>query len=267
MAVSPLLSRYDRLLLDLDGCVWVGGIATPRAPEAVAAARAAGIRVAYVTNDARHGTEDFVRQLWSQGFQASLEEVVTVGGALQHVLADEFAGAAAVVIGAPAVHRHVLAAGLRIVNGTDLVPRAQVVVVAGHEQFGYAELREAARAVSHGAVLLGAARDPTYPQPDGPWPGTGAILAAVEVAGGAKARTIGKPMPQLFLTALDRLGAGHALVVGDRVDADLAGAHAAGLDGAIVLTGTSTREQALAAVDPRPVAVADTFADLVLAGA
>ena len=71
------------------------------------------------------------------------------------------------------------------------------------------------------------ARDPTYPQPDGLWPGTGAILAAVEYATGRTAEIVGKPEPQLFLTALDRLGEGRTLVVGDRVDADLAAAAAA----------------------------------------
>ena len=80
--------------------MWVGGRPTPGAPEAVAALRAAGKRVAFVTNDARHGTEDFVRRLWQGGFQASVEEVVTVGGALQHLVAERFPGAAAVVPGA-----------------------------------------------------------------------------------------------------------------------------------------------------------------------
>jgi glycerol 3-phosphatase-2 len=100
--------------------------------------------------------------------------------------------------------------------------------------------------------------------PDGPWPGTGAVVAAVEYATGVHARSVGKPDPQLFLTALDRLGNGRALVVGDRLDADVAGARAAGLDGAIVLTGATTAVMAREA-DPAPVFVAATLAELVLA--
>jgi ribonucleotide monophosphatase NagD (HAD superfamily) len=103
--------------------------------------------------------------------------------------------------------------------------------------------------------------------PDGPWPGTGALLAALEYATGRRAATVGKPDPQLFNTALDRLGEGRALVVGDRLDTDLAGAAAAGLDAAIVLTGAAARDEAEAAKDPKPVAVADTLAALVLDGA
>ena len=265
MPLSPLLRTYDHLLLDLDGCVWVGDEPTPRAAEAVTALRAAGKGIAFVTNDARHGGEDFVRKLWSLGFQASLEEVVTVGGALQHVLAETPRWRTAFVVGSPAVHRHVADAGLRILNYSDLASRADVVVVAAHDAFDYRELRDATQAVVRGAALLAAGRDPTFPMPDGPWPGSGAVVAAVEAATGAKAHSVGKSDGQLFRTALDRLGAGRALVVGDRLDADLAGAHAAGLDGAIVLSGATSAEEADAAQDPAPVAVTATLADLVLA--
>jgi HAD superfamily hydrolase (TIGR01450 family) len=264
--LSALLRRYDHALLDLDGCVWVGDSPTPRAVEAVSALRAGGKGVSFVTNDARHSGEDFVRKLWRLGFQASLEEVVTVGGALQHLLAERHdTWASAFVIGAPPIWRHVEDAGLRIVNGTDLAPRADVVVVAGHERFDYGELRVATRAVLRGAALVGAGRDATFPMPDGPWPATGAILAAVEYATGVRAACVGKPEAGLFRTALDRLGPGRALVVGDRLDSDLAGAAAARLDGAIVLTGATAGEAARSAREPAPVAVADTLADLVLA--
>src|SRR5438552_1042333 len=99
------------------------------------------------------------------------------------------------------------------------------------------------------------ARDPTFPMPDGPWPGTGAVVAAVEAATGVRAHSVGKPEPQLFLAAVDRLGPGRALVVGDRIDADVAGAVAAGLDAALVLTGASSELEARAA-DPAPALVA-----------
>jgi HAD superfamily hydrolase (TIGR01450 family) len=262
--VSSLVTRYDNVLLDLDGCVWVGDEPTPGAVDAVAALRSAGKGLAFVTNDARLGGEDFVRKLWRLGFQASLEEIVTVGGALQFFLAERFSGAGAVVIGAPAVHRHVEAAGLRILNDTTFAGRADVVVVAGHERFDYTELREATQAAVRGAFVVGAGRDATFPMPDGPWPGSGALLAAVEFASGRTAETVGKPEAGLMLTALDRLPEGRTLMVGDRIDADLGGAHAAGIDAAIVLTGVADRESAEAAKDPRPVAIAERLETLVL---
>jgi HAD superfamily hydrolase (TIGR01450 family) len=265
--VTSLVARYDHILLDLDGCVWVGDEPTTGAVAAVAALRAAGKGIAFVTNDARQGGEEFVRKLWRLGFQASLEEVVTVGGALQFLLAERFSGATAMVIGSPAVHRHVAAAGLRIVNGTTFAGRADVVVVAAHEDFDYVELREATQATLRGAFLLGAGRDATFPMPDGAWPGSGSILAAVETACGRLGTTVGKPEAGLLQTALDRLGPGRALMVGDRVDADLGGAHAAGVDAAIVLTGVADRDAAEAAPAPGAVAIAERLATLVLADA
>ena len=264
--LSRLAARYDHVLLDLDGCVWVGDEPTPGAVEAIGALRAAGKDVLFVTNDARVGGDDFVRKLWRLGFQASLSEVVTVGGAIQHVLAETDRWRGAYVVGSDAIHRHVNDAGVRIVNGRD-VPTADVVVLAAHDRFTYDELRGAVQATLAGAEVLAAGRDATFPMPDGHWPGTGAIVAAVEAATGATAVSVGKPEAQIFRTALDRLGADDgagALVVGDRLDSDLAGAHAAGLDGAIVLTGATTAREA-AMADPAPVAVAPTLADLLLA--
>jgi HAD superfamily hydrolase (TIGR01450 family) len=263
--LSPLLRRYDQVLLDLDGCLYVGETPTPRATDAIAALRAGGKALAFITNDSRSATEEYVRKLWRLGFQASLEEVVTVGGAVQHYLAERRDRTyTAYVIGAPAMFRHVEDAGLRVVNGTEFATRADVVVAAGHDAFDYAQLRIATQAVLRGAGIVAAGRDATFPMPDGPWPGTGAVVAALEYATGARAVSVGKPEAQLFLTARDRLGEGRALVIGDRLDADLAGAAKAGLDAAIVLTGATTREEAEAAREPKPTAVADSLAALVL---
>ena len=267
MALSPLLRGYDHALLDLDGCVWVDDEPTPAAIEAVAALREAGKGISFVTNDARRSGEEFVRKLWRLGFQASLEEVVTVGGALQFYLAQAGHGAAtAFVIGADPVIAHVADAGLRVVNNTEFASRADIVVVAAHDALTYAELRVATQAVLRGAPMVCAGRDATFPMSDGPWPGTGSVVAALEYATGERALTIGKPEAPIFEAALDRLGEGRALMIGDRLDADVAGARAAGLDAALVLTGATSREQADAAPEPGPVAVGETLAALVLDG-
>jgi len=264
MRLSPLLAGYDNVVLDLDGCVWVGGECTREAPEAVAALRGAGKGLAFVTNDAARSPEDYVRKLWSLGVQASLEEVVTVGAAIQHALAER-PQTGAYVIGTDALFRHVSEAGHRILNGSGLEREAAVVVVAAHEGFSYAELRAATQSVAGGAEIIAAGRDRTFPMEDGPWPGSGAVVAALEYATGRTAQVVGKPDPQIFRTALDRLGPGRTLVVGDRLDSDLAGAAAAGLDAAIVLTGVTSPEDARSADDPAPVAVAGDLHELVVA--
>lgn len=264
MPLSPLVASYDHVLLDLDGCVWVGEQCTPGAPEALAELRTAGKRLAFLTNDSARSPEDYVRKLWSLGLKAALEEVVTVGAAIQHLLSGRRPGLSAYVIGSPAIYRHVSEAGLRIVNGTEREAEADVVVVAGHDDLHFSELRAATQAVLNGAEMVAAGRDRTYPTSDGMWPGTGSVVAALEYATDQTARSVGKPDPQMFRTALDRLGPGRALVVGDRVDSDLAGAAAAELDGAIVLTGVSTRDEAEAARKPAPVAIAENLGALVI---
>jgi glycerol-1-phosphatase len=266
LRLSPLVSGYDQLILDLDGCVWVGDRATPGAAEAIGSLREAGKRVAFVTNDPRRSGEDYVRKLWRIGVRASLADVVTVGGAMQHLLAETRQGMTAFVIGTEAMWRHVEEAGLKLMNGTDLASRAELVVVAGTDRFEYDDLRNASLALRRGADFLATSRDPTYPMPDGPWPGTGSILAAVEYASERSAVIVGKPEPQLLLTALDRLGDGRTLVVGDRLDTDIAAAARARLDAALVLTGGTTAEQAQAATDPKPKRVAATLAELVADG-
>lgn len=266
MAVlSPLLQRYDQVILDLDGCVWVGEEPVPGSPGAIAALREAGLRVAFATNNSWYPGEDHVARLWRMGVRASLGDVVTVGGAMQHLLAQTRAGRSAFVVGTGSLRRHVADAGLRVVNGTDLASQAEVAVVGGTDSLTYDDLRTAALAVHRGAELLATGRDPTLPTPEGPWPGTGAILAAVETASGATAQIVGKPQPQLFHTALERLGAGRTLVVGDRLDSDVAAATAAGLDAALVTSGIDTGR---AAPDQgsNPVEVGPTLAALVLDG-
>jgi glycerol 3-phosphatase-2 len=266
VALSPLAASYDHVLLDLDGCVWVGDAPTPGAVEAVAELRKAGKGLAFLTNDVWRTGEELVQKLWSMGFQAALDEVVTPGGALQHLLAEEHPAGSAVVVGSAALVRHVSDAGLRIVNGTDVVARADVVVVGAHEALSYDELRDATQAVLAGARLIGANRDRVFPMPGGPWPSSGSVLAAVEYATGAVGETLGKPSPRLFVTALDRLGSGRSLMVGDRIESDLHGAQAAGLDGAIVLTGVATRADA-EATEPPPVAIAENLATLLVGSA
>src|SRR3954467_8324866 len=141
MPLSPLLQQYEQVILDLDGCVWVGPDPLPGAADAIAALRDGGKRVAFVTNDPRHAGEEFVRKLWGIGVQASLADVVTVGAAMQHLLAETRRGGGAFVLGPEPFCRHVEEAGVRIVNNTDLASRAELVIVAGTDEVEYDDLK------------------------------------------------------------------------------------------------------------------------------
>jgi HAD superfamily hydrolase (TIGR01450 family) len=263
VALSPLVERYDQLIIDLDGCVWIGDQAVDGSVEAIERLRGAGKRVAFATNNSRRTGEDYVRKLWGLGIQASLGDVVTVGGAMQHLLAETRRGMKAFVIGTDAMLAHVADAGLKVLNSTDLASRADLVVVSGTEEVTYDDVRTASLALRRGADFLATSRDPTYPMPEGLWPGTGAVLAAIETASGRRAAVVGKPEPQLFLTALERLGDGRTLVVGDRIASDIEAAKRARLDAALVLSGEATAEEVEANREPQPVAVAQNLLALV----
>jgi HAD superfamily hydrolase (TIGR01450 family) len=264
VSLSPLLAGYDNVVLDMDGCLWIGDELTPRADEAVAALRTAGKGLAFVTNNPRRSAEDYVQKMWRLGIKASPGDVVTVGGATQHLLAETRQGRTAFVLGSDALVKHVADAGLKVLNGTDLATRAEVVVIGGTDDWSFEDVRAASMSARRNGDLIATSLDPTYPMPDGLWPGTGSVVKAVEVASGQTAIVVGKPEPQLIISALDRLGDGRALMIGDRIDTDLAAAAKAHIDAALVLSGGATRAEA-ATAEPKPVAVADTLADLVLA--
>ena len=185
MALSPALSRYAAVLLDLDGRVWVGDEPCDGAAAAVDALREAGMAVRFLTNDVRHSPEEVVRKLWRLGFRANVGEVVSVGAALQRRLAERDGGTA-FVIGARALVDHVAAAGLRIVNRTPFASRADVVVVAEHEELDYGELRtrDAGRAARRRADR----RDPRRHLPDARRPVAGVRRGPRRRRGGDRAR-------------------------------------------------------------------------------
>src|SRR5437899_9864184 len=105
MALSRLLAHYDQVILDLDGCVWIGPDPIPGSVEAIGELCDAGKRIAFVTNNSRQAGEDYVRKLWGIGVQASLADVVTVGAAMQHLLVETRRGRTAFVLGSESFHR------------------------------------------------------------------------------------------------------------------------------------------------------------------
>src|SRR5437763_13079695 len=143
MALTALLSGYDQVILDLDGCVWIGPDPIPGSVDAINAIRGAGLRLAFVTNNSWHSGEDQVAKLWGMGVQASLAGVVTVVGAMQHLLAETRQGRTAFVIGSEPMFRHVQEAGLRALNGTDLASRANVVVASATLDLTYEDIKNA----------------------------------------------------------------------------------------------------------------------------
>jgi glycerol-1-phosphatase len=262
-----LADRYGGFVIDLDGVVWVGDRPVQGAAETIGELRRRGKRVLFVTNDPRSSREEYAARLTEHGVPSARDDVLTSGAATAEVAARATAGGArAVVVGSPALKREVQAAGLSVVDG-EAGRGAEVVIVGGHDGFDYRELRIAASAAREGATLYATGRDATFPMPDGPWPATGALVAAIETASGARAIAVGKPEPHLFEVARERLElpAERIAVVGDTPGSDLAGGRRAGMATILVLTGNASREQAAELPDP-PDAVIDDLAGLVAEG-
>jgi glycerol-1-phosphatase len=247
-----LADEFDGLLVDLDGVVWIGREMVPGSAEALRELMERGVELVFVTNNPGKPAAEYARRLGEAGVEADAGRIVTAGEATANLAAARRgAGATAFVIGAPAFHETVVAAGLELREG-EAGREADVVLVSGHRGFDYEELLTATRALQRGAALFATSHDPTLPMPGGAVPGTGAVLAAVETASGATAEIGGKPEPHLFEMARERIGgAKRAAMVGDRVSSDIEGGRRAGLATVLVLSGATSREEAEAA-DPRP---------------
>jgi glycerol 3-phosphatase-2 len=257
-----LADSYDGFLIDLDGVVWIGREPVPGSAETLAKLLEAGKEIVFVTNNPGRHPSVYAERLGELGVETSAERIVTAGMATVELAVEEAGvGATAFVIGAEAFKQAAAKAGLDTLDG-DAADSADAVLVSGHRGFDYEELLTATLAVQRGASLFATSRDPTLPMPDGAWPGTGAILAAVETATAATAQIGGKPEPHLFEMAAKRVGGGRIAMVGDRIASDIEGGRRAGLETILVLTGAADRAEAEAA-DPPPGRVIDDLAALL----
>jgi HAD superfamily hydrolase (TIGR01450 family) len=236
----------DGLILDLDGVVWRSGEPIAGAAEAIAEMRNGGARIVFVTNDPGRSPEEVALSLTRIGIPANADDVVTAADAVAELLVLRAAPVGRVlVLGPEPLRRRLLEADFDLAVPDDGGP-VDVVVIGGHERFDYGELRAASSAVLDGAELIATSRDALYPTATGRWPATGAVVAAVEAATGTRATIAGKPSPTIFELARDRLGmpgggtTRHLAVVGDHLEADIAGGAGAGLDTVLVLTGIAT---------------------------
>jgi HAD superfamily hydrolase (TIGR01450 family) len=256
---ASLRALYDVLLLDLDGTVYRGAEAVPGAREALSEGAE---RLFYVTNNASRRPAEVAKHLRELGFAADESSVVTSSQSAARLLAERVpVGAPVLVVGTEALVDEVAAVGLTPVRSADAEP---VAVVQGHSpETGWAILAEATLALRSGALWVATNVDSTLPTERGLVLGNGSMVAALRSATGCEPLVAGKPAAPLLEDAVVRSGASRPLVVGDRLDTDIAGANAVGADSLLVLTGVSTVADLLRAPqDQRPTYVADSLAGL-----
>lgn len=260
---QSLSTLYDLAMLDLDGVVYVGKDAVPGAAKSLELARANGMRLAYITNNAArtpHEVAEHLRELEMP--EVSDADVVTSAQAVAHLVADAVPeGSPVLLVGGEGLRVPLEERGLRCVASLDDDP---VAVVQGfHPDVGWRQLSEASFAIQAGVPWFASNTDLTIPTARGIAPGNGSLVQTIRNATGVSPIVAGKPEKALFDETMERVGGKHPLVVGDRLDTDIDGAINAGTDSLAVLTGVSTLQEIIdAAPKSRPTFVSADLAGL-----
>ncbi|MEK9664188.1 MAG: HAD-IIA family hydrolase [Candidatus Nanopelagicales bacterium] len=247
-----LAHDFDVALLDLDGVVYIGDEPVPGAAQGLAAARRHGMALTFVTNNASRPPDVVAAHLTDLGVPAAALEVVTSSQAGAALLAQRLDPSSTVLaVGGPGVALALEAVGLVPLTTEQASVRTPAAVLQGFgREVTWVDLAAAAVAVERGAYWVATNPDATLPVPGGRAPGNGALVAAVATAVGRGPDDIaGKPYPALMRASIERTAATRPLVVGDRLDTDIAGAHAVGVPSLLVLTGVTDVRTLLEAVD------------------
>ncbi|AFR07024.1 HAD-IIA family hydrolase [Nocardiopsis alba] len=245
-ADRPLDELHDAMLLDLDGVVYIGPEAVPAAPEAIGKARAAGAKVAFVTNNAGRTPARIAEHLTQLGVPALPSDVVTSAEAAARLVAERHPqGSDVLVVGDTGLRQAVRRMGLRPVTVDD--PSVVAVVQGYSRSINRDLLDQGALAVARGAFYVAANADATAPGEWGHTPANGAFVRVIAHATGVEPVVAGKPMRPLHEEGMLRTGATDPLIVGDRLDTDIEGATTHGAAGLLVLSGVATPRDLVAA--------------------
>jgi glycerol 3-phosphatase-2 len=254
-SIPTLVERYDAVVCDLDGVVYRGPAPVAHAPEVL---RHLPRPLIYATNNASRPPKEVADHLTAMGLPATADDVVTSSMAGADYLAHRLPpGSDVLAVGGPGVGEALRQVGLSPVEHD--ADRVAAVLQGYGPQVSATDLAEAAYAVERGAVWVATNPDQTLPTDRGIAPGNGALVAAVARATGTQPHVVGKPHPPLYLLCASRLDVqpANTLAVGDRLDTDIAGAVAAGMESLLVLTGVDgLLAAALAEPGERPTWVA-----------
>jgi NagD protein len=253
---------YGGYALDLDGTVYLGEVLLPEVAPTIAALRDARRPMVFLSNNPLRSREEYAVKLTRLGIRTSAADVVNSSYVLVRHLAVTAAGARLFVIGEESVKGELTRAGFTL---TERPAEIDVVVACFDRTFDYQKLRVAFDAIRAGARFVATNRDAYCPTPEGGLPDCGAIIAAIEACTGHRVEeVVGKPSAIMGRVLSERLGVAPAdcLIVGDRLETDVAMGRTCGMATAVVLTGVTTRRAALAA-DPPPDFILERISQLL----
>ncbi len=249
---EDLATAYDLVMFDLDGVVYMDGQAVPHAAASIAGAREAGAHIAFITNNASRTPGQVADHLCELGVEASPDDVVTSSQAAARLIRDAHGeGAPIAVLGTDGLLEALAEAGLTPV---DVEAEDAVAIVTGYApEVRWKVVMRAAVRIRNGLPWFATNVDPTLPTGEGPAPGHGALVKMISGFAGVDPVVAGKPERPLFDETLRRVGGDHPLMVGDSLYTDIRGAHAAGVDSLLVMTGVTDLPGLVSAeADQRP---------------
>jgi 4-nitrophenyl phosphatase len=247
-AMNHEMNQISNLIMDMDGVLWHGEKPVPGLASFFKMIRRRQIDYILATNNATKTPEQYANKLDRFGVEVPADRILTSAEATAGYLRKTYpAGRSAYVIGEMGLHKAMESQGYRILDEEidDLASiRADVVVVGMSRHVCYRHLAIANHLINNGATFIGTNPDVTFPSEIGRMPGAGSILAFLETASGISPKVIGKPNSTMFLEAIQRLAGsiGNTVMVGDRMNTDIAGAHSVGLRTVLLMSGIATRE-------------------------
>lgn len=259
------------LIVDMDGVLWRGEQPIGNLARIFETIADKGLRITLATNNATRSTSQYLKKLNSFGVPLNADQIVNSSMAVAHYLHKTHPyGGKVYIVGENGLAETLSERGFKVIDAPpeeiDYIPVSDfiAVVAAMDRQVTYAKLTAATRLIRSGVPFIGTNPDRTFPTPQGLIPGAGAILAAIEAATDVKPEIIGKPSPEMYRIALERMSVDprHTLVVGDRLETDIAGGQKIGCRTALVLSGVTTPQQAQN-WQPAMDWVADDFASVV----
>lgn len=256
--ISNFLSNIKGLIIDMDGVLWHDSKPLGNLPKIFAKIDELGLKHILATNNSSRTVEEYHQKLSNFGVKLEDWQIINSAQAVGIYLSENYPqGSRVYVVGQPSLKSTLESYGMVVVDQGEKSVR--VVVASIDFELSYEKLKQATLLIRSGCDFIGTNIDATYPTPEGLIPGSGTIIGALEIASGKKARVIGKPEPLLYQITLKRLELSpeETLAVGDRLETDIAGAQAAGIHTALVLSGVSTQEQAQAFTPLPEIIVAD----------
>jgi 4-nitrophenyl phosphatase len=257
-------NHIKSLILDMDGVIWRADAPIGNLPVIFDRIRERGLKFVFATNNGTKTSEQYVDKLSKLGVRVEPWQVITSAQALSYALSQKFPrGSKIFMIGGDGVRKALEESGYEILS-VENAPEAEAVVMGIDSEINFQKMSEATYLVRRGIPFYATNPDKTFPTPRGEIPGAGAWYSVIVTATGVQPLVAGKPFPFLMDLSLEKLGTKkeETLVVGDRLETDIAGGQAVGCPTALVLSGVSTLEQATN-WKPAPDFVAEDLSQLL----